>query len=193
MHQYERPHVPLYARPRSALHACSQSRTFVVPAVVQTVSEPSPLQVASVPEHGGKHVSSTRDVEDSSSAQLALESASAQVPVTRIAVNWLLQSSIVTACPHSVMRRLQSFSALIGRRLLVPPPDDDVAPELELLEDDDDDDDVLVSVPGYGSHPTTAIAKRPSQAHATHRRPAKSPPVRFTFIVTALLGLTATP
>lgn len=163
-----------------------------MPAAVQIVIDPSPLQVASVPEHGGKHVSSTGDVEDVSCAQLALESASAHVPVTRIAVNWLAHVSIVTACPHSVMRRLQSFSALIGRRLLVPLPDDDGAPELELLEEDDEDDE-LVSVPGYGSHPTTAIARRPSQAHAERRPPAQSPPVHFTFIVAALLGLTATP
>ncbi len=162
-----------------------------MPAVVQIVIDPSPLQVATVPEQGGKHVSSTRDVEDSSSAQLALESASAQVPVTRTAVNCPLQSSIVTACRHSVMRRLQSFSALIGRRPLVPLPDDDVPPELELLEEEEDDDE-LVSVPGYGSHPTT-IARRPSQTLATRRLVRKSPPVRFTFIVAALLGITATP
>ena len=179
--------MPLYARAPSALHASSQSRTFVVPAAVQTVIDPSPLQVASVPEHGGKHVSSTGEVEDVSSAQLALESASAQAPVTRIAVNWRVHVSVVTACPHSVMRRLQSFSALIGRRPLVPLPDDDVAPELELLAEEErgarrlrprvrltcDDGDREEPQPGARAAPASSSLEQ--RAFYTHRRQPARP------------------
>jgi hypothetical protein len=115
------------------LHAASQSTTFVAPAAVQIVIEPSPLHSASVPLHGGKQVLSTEEVDVVKSEQLALERASAQVPVTRIPENCTRQSEVVTACLHSEMSRLQSFSELIGRRKLAVPPlddEDDVAPEL---------------------------------------------------------------
>lgn len=89
--------MPLYARAPSALQASSQSRTFVVPAVVHTVIEPSPLHVARSPVQGGKQVVRIDDVDEVRSAQLPLESASAQAPVTRIPTNCRLQSSSVTA------------------------------------------------------------------------------------------------
>ena len=140
----ESPHVPLYARAPSALQASSQSSTFVVPAAVQIVIEPSPLHVATVPSQGGKQVEMIGDVDDVRSAQLPVASASAQAPVTRTATNCRLQSSIVTACPHSWMSRVHSFSELIGRRPGVLPDDeDDVVPELELL-----DEELVDPVPG---------------------------------------------
>ena len=129
------------------MHASSQSSTFVVPAVVQIVIEPSPLHEASVPEHGGKHVSRSGDVDEVRSAQLPVASASAHAPVTRTAVNWLLHISIVMPCLHSLIRRVQSFSELIGLRPLVPPDDDDddelVVPVPELL-----DEELVEPVPG---------------------------------------------
>jgi hypothetical protein len=144
----EVPHVPLYARLPSALQASSQSRTFVVPAVVQMVIDPSPLHCASVPEQGGKQVLSTVDVEDVRAAQLAPASASAQVPVTRMAVNWRRHVSVVTAWPHSVISRLQSFSASIGLRVFAPPPEEE-PPLLDELDEVDELDELVDDpVPG---------------------------------------------
>lgn len=163
---YDKPHVPLYARFPSALHAASQSRTFVVPALVQIVIEPSPLHDARVPVQRGKHVSRTDEVEDVSSAQLALERASAHAPLTRRAVNCSWQSAIVTACLHSSISRVQSFSELIGRRPGVPPDDDDDeldVPDPELLEEE-----LVDPVPGYGSQPPASDA---IAAPSTTRRP----------------------
>jgi hypothetical protein len=129
----------------------------VVPAAVQIVIEPSPLQVASVPEHGGKQVSSTDDVDDVRSAQVAAESASAHVPVTRMPVNWVRHSLFVIGWAHSVTSRLQIFSPLIGRRapagtVVDPPSALDAPPELLEVES-------LDPVPGYGSQPAPQPVK----------------------------------
>lgn len=120
---------------------------------MQIVIEPSPLHEASIPEQGGKHVSITGEVDDMSSVQLPVASASEHAPVTRMAVNCRRHVSIVTLCLHSLISRLQSFSELIGRRPL-PAPDDDEAEVSGLPEDE-----LVLPVPGYGSQPDkTAIA-----------------------------------
>ena len=155
--------MPLYARAPSALHASSQSRTFVVPAVVQIVIEPSPLHVASVPEQGGKHVFSAGDVDDVRSAQLAADRASAHAPVTRMAVNCRRHVSIVMLCWHSSISLLQSFSELIGRRPPVPPDDDDDE-EVDVPDPEPPEDELVLPVPGYGSQPVTATASAPATA-----------------------------
>jgi hypothetical protein len=95
------------------------------------------------------------DVDDMRSEQLPAARASAQVEVTRIAVNWRRHVSIVTACLHSEMSRAQSFSELIGRRTLEEP--DEVEP-LELVEED------VVPEPGIGSQATSTTEDVAMQA-----------------------------
>jgi hypothetical protein len=126
------------------LQASAQSRTFVVPAVVQMVIVPSPLHWASVPVQAGKQLVIAGDVDDIRSAQLAAARASAHVPVTRMAENCRRHASMVADCLHSVIKRPHSFSESIGRRVLGELPDEDapLLDELELELDDEDDEPV---------------------------------------------------